>query len=273
MNQQFYQWLSERISQYVVARDRALQAYRTRLSNISEVRNGGVAPTESEAGIHAPFDGYAYSWCKGDEVFEKTFLAGQFLPWPSDYESYSVGSFTESTRIDRVPESRIKEFLEEYKNLPESIRQTVSVSHGQSWVDSSDETVCHVYVSKCPADLCQAIEYYLMGDIYKLQFIAEQKTESVKEARDKAHSEGEDVTEGRQVINGTVLAMKSQESDWGSVLKMLVQDDRGFRVWGSVPSSLDCSREDQITFTATIQQSDDDAKFGFFKRPTKASVV
>ena len=32
-------------------------------------------------------------------------------------------------------------------------------------------------------------------------------------------------------------------------------------------------REDQITFTATIQQSDDDAKFGFFKRPTKASVV
>ena len=112
-----------------------------------------------------------------------------------------------------------------------------------------------------------------MGDIYKLQFIAEQKTEEEKSVLDKAHSEGADVADGRQVISGTVLAMKNQESDWGSVLKMLVQDDRGFRVWGSVPSSLDCNREDQITFTATIQQSDKDSKFGFFKRPTKASVV
>lgn len=273
MNQQFYQWLSQRISEYEVARERGLQAYRTRLSRISEERNGGVAPTESSAGIHAPFDGYVYSWCKGDDVFEKTFLSGQFLPWPSEYESYSVGAFTESTRIDCVPESRIKLFLEEYKNLPEALRQTVSISHGQSWVGSSEETVCHVYISKCPTDLCQAIEYYLMGDIYKLQFIAEQKTEEEKSVLDKAHSEGADVADGRQVINGTVLAMKNQESDWGSVLKMLVQDDRGFRVWGSVPSSLDCNREDQITFTATVSQSDKDSKFGFFKRPTKASVV
>jgi len=155
----------------------------------------------------------------------------------------------------------------------------VSIYHGDAWTPTKVywtgrklEEYCHVYLSKCPADLEHAIRDYLMGDIHKLQRLAEQKTEDEKEARDKAHEEGEDVTEGRQVISGTVLALKNQESDWGSVLKMLVQDDRGFRVWGSVPSNLDCNREDHITFTATVSQSDKDSKFGFFKRPTKASV-
>ena len=47
-----------------------------------------------------------------------------------------------------------------------------------------------------------------------------------------------------------------------------------FRVWGSVPASLeDAERESRITFTATVTASDRDAKFGFFKRPTKAQVI
>ena len=61
---------------------------------------------------------------------------------------------------------------------------------------------------------------------------------------------------------------------YGDVLKMLVQDDLGFRVWGSVPVSLeDAERESRITFTATVTASDKDAKFGFFKRPAKAAVL
>jgi Fic family protein len=109
-----------------------------------------------------------------------------------------------------------------------------------------------------------------MGDIYKLQRLAAQKTQEERDARDMAHSRGEDVAEGRQVITGLVLALKWQSSQYGDTLKMLVQDDRGFRVWGSVPSSLEVNREERVQFTATVQQSDKDPKFGFFKRPTKA---
>ena len=76
------------------------------------------------------------------------------------------------------------------------------------------------------------------------------------------------------MITGTVLSFKWQGSDYGDVLKMLVQDDRGFRVWGSVPASLDdAERESRISFTATVSQSDRDTKFGFFKRPTKAAII
>jgi hypothetical protein len=51
---------------------------------------------------------------------------------------------------------------------------------------------------------------------------------------------------------------------------MLVQDDRGFKVWGSVPSNLYDAKGRSVSFSAAIQPSEDDDKFGFFKRPTKA---
>ena len=112
-----------------------------------------------------------------------------------------------------------------------------------------------------------------MGDIYRLQRIAQETTDQERAERDAAHTEGEDVPEGRLVITGTLLAMKWQDSFYGQTLKMLVQDDRGFRVWGSVPSSFDANRNDRIQFTAAVTKSDNDSKFGFFKRPTKATVL
>ena len=62
---------------------------------------------------------------------------------------------------------------------------------------------------------------------------------------------------------------------------MLVRDDRGFKLWGTVPASLGYSelgehsltKGDRISFTATLEQSNDDPKFGFFKRPTKAELI
>lgn len=81
------------------------------------------------------------------------------------------------------------------------------------------------------------------------------------------------VVEGRGAITGVVLSTKWQESDFGGSLKMLVRDDRGFKVWGTVPSSLDVERDDRVTFTATVTKSDRDESFGFFKRPTKAEKL
>ena len=57
---------------------------------------------------------------------------------------------------------------------------------------------------------------------------------------------------------------------WPDVKKIVVLDDRGFKVYGSCPSSVDAERGDRLSFMAKIEASNDDSQFGFFKRPTKA---
>ena len=92
-------------------------------------------------------------------------------------------------------------------------------------------------------------------------------------------------------ITGTVISHRFQESDYGETHKMLVEDDRGFRLWGTVPRSIEGGdtlgyREDgypiyepslddgdRVTFSAKVERSRDDESFGFYKRPTKAEVI
>ena len=46
--------------------------------------------------------------------------------------------------------------------------------------------------------------------------------------------------------------------------KSLVKDDSGFKVFGTVPSSISrVSKADVVEFTATLEPSKDDPKFGF----------
>ena len=78
---------------------------------------------------------------------------------------------------------------------------------------------------------------------------------------------------GRIVVTGVVISTRWYDNDFGGALKWVVQDERGFRVFGTVPSAVDASKGDRVTFTATLEQSKDDALFGFAKRPTKATVL
>jgi hypothetical protein len=70
---------------------------------------------------------------------------------------------------------------------------------------------------------------------------------------------------GRLEITGEVIGMKVQESYFGDVTKILVKADSGFKVWGSRFDNV--HRGDRVRFTATVEPSADDPKFGFFKRP------
>jgi len=90
----------------------------------------------------------------------------------------------------------------------------------------------------------------------------------------------EAITAGKQIITGEIISTKVVDGfAYGQrVIKMVVKDDRGFKVWGTVPQSiLDANNESlkgqRVTFTATVQASNDDDKFGFFKRPTKAAIA
>lgn len=123
-----------------------------------------------------------------------------------------------------------------------------------------------------------------------------------KEAEKAARlATAERVPEGRGTITGVVVSWKMVEDHFsysgGSTLKILVEDDRGFRVFGTCPTKLsddiydgfyadrerdydgpdvwknEALRGARVTFTATVEPSDDDPYFGWFKRPTKPSVL
>jgi hypothetical protein len=78
---------------------------------------------------------------------------------------------------------------------------------------------------------------------------------------------------GRVRIEGTVLSTKTVEGAYGTQFKMLVQHADGWKVWGTIPSSIEVARGDRVAFEAKVEASQDDAKFGFFSRPTKAQVI
>lgn len=93
------------------------------------------------------------------------------------------------------------------------------------------------------------------------------------------------VTDARVEVEGEVLTVKEQEGfTGGTVLKMLVKTAHGFKLWGAVPAILADQfggtneaapflRGKRVKFSAKLQRSDKDPKFGFFSRPTKASIV
>lgn len=104
-----------------------------------------------------------------------------------------------------------------------------------------------------------------------------------KKAEEFANSA--DCPQGRVQVTGTIISTKAFETSFGIQCKMLVRDDSGFKVWGSVPSKLHEPAEEngqwitgqemkgkRVSFTAAVEPSKDDQKFGFFKRPTKAKL-
>ena len=111
--------------------------------------------------------------------------------------------------------------------------------------------------------------------------------------RQADHAAAEAIAAGKQTITGKIISTKLVDG-FGynqTVLKMVVKDDRGFKVYGTVPQAIideavprphslgaqvwdyEVLKGQRITFSATVQASDDDDKFGFFKRPTKAALA
>ena len=114
--------------------------------------------------------------------------------------------------------------------------------------------------------------------------------------RQAEHAAAESISAGKQTITGTIISTKEVDGfAYGQrVVKMVVKDDRGFKLYGTVPQAIldagvyghgrkfgananywnyEVLKGQRVTFSATVQASDDDDKFGFFKRPTKAALA
>lgn len=114
--------------------------------------------------------------------------------------------------------------------------------------------------------------------------------------REIENANAEAIVNGKQSITGEIISTKVVDGfAYGQrVVKMVVKDDRGFKVWGTVPQAIldeyvyrsgigfdadenywnyNVLKGQRVTFSATVEASNDDDKFGFFKRPTKAAIA
>lgn len=65
------------------------------------------------------------------------------------------------------------------------------------------------------------------------------------------------------------------EGSWKITVKVTNADGTVFRVWGTLPSKIDdADRGDTVQFNiASVERSDSDEAFGFYKRPTRPVIV
>ena len=103
--------------------------------------------------------------------------------------------------------------------------------------------------------------------------------------REARKATAQPVPTGKTTVTGTVVSWKTTANKFSyngaDILKIVVEDERGFRVFGTCPAkiveavngNMDVLKGATVTFTATLEPSRDDELFGFFKRATKAGLL
>ena len=97
-----------------------------------------------------------------------------------------------------------------------------------------------------------------------------------KKAAEYANNPAKDAPSGRVEVTGEILSIKLRETDFFSVFKMTIKTTDGWKLWVSLPSSLDEAEAevgDTVSMRVTVTPSNDDPKFAFGKRPSKAVLV
>lgn len=181
-----------------------------------------------------------------------------------------------------------------------AIRRNATKGRNRKWL-AEDESRAELqdFVSCCfdPNTFVGSMNAALAewGRLTEAQEAALRKVMAKQKQRDaqwaEEHANAADCPSGRAQVTGTIVSVKLHDYGWGphsieQVWKMVVRDDSGFKVWGTITSKMfDLCRTDdsdphswpsgrtfkgkRVSFTAAIQPSENDAKFGFYKRPTK----
>lgn len=123
------------------------------------------------------------------------------------------------------------------------------------------------------------------------KFAANDAARAVRIAAEQAAlADAPALAEGRYLIEGEVMSHKwTEDRGFGSQHKMLVKLADGNKVWGTVARSIEdaLTTQDPVTylrttddlkgqtvkFTATVERSQDDEHFGFYKRPSNATLT
>ena len=144
--------------------------------------------------------------------------------------------------------------------------------------------------------------YYVVPELSPEE-IAKREAEVIKRQEEKAKEDAEyqefkrlekeaydkmapvPVTDERIQLTGVVEKTYFKDSQWGGSTRMFFIDDRGFKLNGSALrvkydfdedgdySTRSAQEGTKVSFMAKVVVSDDDPKFGFFKRPNKIQII
>jgi len=86
------------------------------------------------------------------------------------------------------------------------------------------------------------------------------------------------VIDARLTITGRIATIKRTQpysfDPTVFVLQMMVIAPEGFKLWGKLPKDLSAAKAgDTVKFDCRVKPSRNDPKFGYFSRPTKASII
>ena len=260
--------LIETLKTRIAEHDERVRAAIKRQRAAIEVFHDEMEPTlDADGRFHAPCDGYVYPVDIYGET--RTFAAGSYLPefnFDEDGEWIPPSGRTVLTETPRVklPASVIVELAELLDGVPTSIK------NGKVW--EANEPTAYAYIYGSSKTLTHGIH----------DIVAQWSQEYYGEEKQRQIDTGElkPVIEGRGPITGTVLGVKVEDDFYGRTYKMLIEDDRKFKLWGTIPTAIWEAVNDlqdlvkqRVAFTATVAQSQNDETFGIFKRPAKAQLI
>jgi hypothetical protein len=247
-----------------------------RLIQRSADYNHGLSPKVDKNGrYHAPKDGYM------DADTDRIYHGGAYLPFPEEYYMdsdsgqirFRGGNWTSGSGWRH--QHRIKMPVEAAKELIASAEELktkdggqyggyFTVESGKAWADqASGVEICYAYIKAAYKVILEAIVKFASKNEHK--------------APEKGQENFVDPNtlpkwDGKKEVVGKILSIKSQESMYGTVWKMLVLADDGNKTYGTIPSSLsEAEVGDRISFIATFTMKE--PGFYFFSRPAKAKKL
>lgn len=227
----------------------------------------------------------------GPNTCRKCFGAGGWEHWPgfTCYRCAGVG-------IDPKARIKVREFPASWSDercaewlVAKDAKDAARAEAKQAAAEAARLATFEANVARCPALADSALRGHpFVSDCYwkahrfdltdrqveAVNRVAEAAAEAA-EREAKLDADGVEVpaTADRIEVVGTIRSVKFVENDFGGSLKMLVEHDTGWKVWGTVPSAMDSAEVgDRVGFMARVERSDDDVRFGFFSRPTKVQT-
>lgn len=206
---------------------------------------------------------------------------------PEPTKSDVLGALIAKSAPDRQRRHELTRILcQKSDEIREAVAEVIAYIRGEGFNGDSS----YVTTLKTQFDE-EAIETKHLGYIVSapqayrrhLETEAERKArEDRKRHEDERKGNAMPVPTGKHTVEGIVVATRVQDNQFsyygGTTLKMVVLDDRGFKIWSTVPARIAPSGpvEDlvgaRVRYTASLEPSTDDA-FGFAKRPSKADVL
>jgi hypothetical protein len=127
-------------------------------------------------------------------------------------------------------------------------------------------------INRCAQDIASKLRSYGLSD-KQIEFLV--KLHEDDKAK-RASATGTCPT-GKQEVTGTILNVKKVPNEYsrygGTIDKVLVDLGNGAKVYGNGPSNEHPEKGQIVKFSASFEPSQKDNLFGFWKRPTKWTVL